>query len=481
MTTSAALELIDPQLTSASSPALEIVESLTTSAPIEEKISKQAIRTSLKASTLDGVFAAIFLNITTGVLLTNFLLKLGATPVEIGLLSSIPLLVNFLQPLGAYIGDSLKTRHWYTLGIYGTARLLWLILVAIMWFGWSDTNPHQLVTWTLGIMLVSNILGALGCSAWYSWMAVLVPRRLRGRYFGVRCGATSLTNLISMPLLGLAISILPGDTIENYSLLLFFAVVVGIISVTCQFWMTDVNPQANLLATALPRQSENTYTQPQKVSILKDINYLKFLLYIGLWTFGMNLSLPFFNLYMLNNLALNLNQVTVYTSLLAGANLVMLMLWGKLADKVGNRPLLLLVGIVMGIAPIFWLFVGSDSSSVWLWIPLIHIIYGGFGAALELCNTNIQMSIAPKVSSSQYFALAAAATGVCGGLGSTVGGFLAQMDIIGGLPGLFVISAVVRLIALLPLVFVQEPRSQRVIELVRRIPRFKLRAALVSP
>ena len=68
-------------------------------------ISKQAIRTSLNASTLDGVVAAIFGATTGGVLLTNFLLKLGATPVEIGLLSSIPMMVNLLQPVGAYIAD----------------------------------------------------------------------------------------------------------------------------------------------------------------------------------------------------------------------------------------------------------------------------------------------------------------------------------------------------------------------------------------
>ncbi len=101
-----------------SSPVLEVLEPLPASAPIintdaPSKISKQATRTSLKASTIDGVLATIFSNITGGVLLINFLLQLGATPVEIGLLSSIPMLVNFLQPLGAYIADSMKSRHWY--------------------------------------------------------------------------------------------------------------------------------------------------------------------------------------------------------------------------------------------------------------------------------------------------------------------------------------------------------------------------------
>lgn len=446
------------------------------------KISKQAIRTSLKASTIDGVFATIFSNITGGVLLVNFLLQLGATPVEIGLLSSIPLAVNFLQPLGAYLADRTSSRHWYTLAIFGPARLLWLVLVAgIAWFCYSNTESHQLVIWTLLIILVTNILGALGGCAWFSWMAALVPPPLRGRYFGLRNSAASLANLVSVPLLGYAISAWPGGGIQGYGILLLLGVVIGIISLACQFWMVDVNPQVYRSGKASSQHEENPQSpSAQTFSILKDSNFLRFLLYVGVWTFAMNLSAPFFNLYMLKNLGLNLTTVTIYASLIAGANLVMLVLWGKLADKVGNRPLLLLVGVLIAVTPLFWLGAGTDSISVWLWLPLIHLVSGGFGAAIDLCNNNIQMEMAPVDRPSQYFAIAAAVTGVSGGLGSATGGFLAQLDIIGGLSGLFALSAALRLIALLPLVFVQEPRSKPITHLMEKVLPFKPKPGLVS-
>ena len=102
--------------------------------------------------------------------------------------------------------------------------------------------------------------------------------------------------------------------------------------------------------------------------------------------------------------------------------------------------------------PLFWLGVGADES-LWVWLPLIHILSGGTGAAIDLCNNNIQMEVAPVARPSRYFAFAAAVGGI-GGLGTTAGGFLAQLDYMGGLSGLFTLSAVVRLIALLPLVFV---------------------------
>lgn len=451
-----------------------------------QKISKQGIRTSLQASTLDGVFAAVFSSITGGVLLTNFLLQLGASSIQIGLLSSIPMLVNLLQPVGAYIADRTTSRRLYGLWTFLPARLLWLILVlGIGWSGWSTADPHRLVRWTLGMVFATCILSALGTASWFSWMATLVPPRLRGRYFGVRNSAASLTTLISVPLLGFVVSVWPGGSVQNYSIVMFIGVVAGVLSLGCQLLMVDVNPQladrggSKQKAVSCLDSEQNGVPQCTESSIFRDTNFLMFLLYFGLWMFAFNMSAPFFNLYLLDNLGLDLTWATVYTSLVSGANLIMLMFWGRLADRLGNRPLLLIVGIVVALTPLCWLAARNNTVSLWVWLPLIHLLTGGTGAAIDLCNNNIQMEVAPAKHPSKYFATAAAVAGVSGGLGTTAGGFLAQLDIVGGLPGLFILSAGVRLVALLPLVFVREPRSQSAVQVIRNLLGFKHRSELV--
>lgn len=90
------------------------------------------------------------------------------------------------------------------------------------------------------------------------------------------------------------------------------------------------------------------------------------------------------------------------------------------------------------------------------------------------------MEVAPVERPSTYFAIAAAVAGVCGGLGTTVGGFLAQGNYIGGLPGLFALSTIVRLVALLPLVYVQEPRSQSVVRILQNFFSRQQRSPLLS-
>ncbi|MEP0868476.1 MFS transporter [Trichocoleus desertorum AS-A10] len=459
-------------------PVSEILDPVADPEPItvSRKPSKQAIRTSLRASTLDGVFATIFSNVAGGVLLSNFLVELDASPVELGMLASIPLLANLLQPLGAYLANRTTSRHRYGLWIYAPARLLWLILVlGIGVASLQPTPPHLLVQWALAIVVLTHFLGALGGASWFSWVAALVPRQLRGRYFGIRNSAISLTNLLSVPLVGLAVTAWPGGSIQGYGVLLFLGVIVGLVSIGFQYWMVDVNPQAQQQehAESLAQESADLDAVAAETSKSKsfwqDRNFLMFLLYFALWSFSVNLSAPFFNIYLLDTLSLDVNWVTTYTSLGAGANLLMLVLWGRLADRIGNRPILVLVGILVAVTPLLWLGTGTDLTSLLVWFPLLHILAGGTWAAIDLCINNIQLGVAPVQHQATYFAIAGAVAGVSGALGTTAGGFLIEFTNSGGILGLFALSSVIRLAAILPLLFVREQRPRSVRQAVQAL------------
>lgn len=450
--------------------------------------SKDAIRTSLRASTMDAIFAGIFGITTGGILLSNFLVELDAAPVAFGMLASIPMLVNFIQPLGAYISERFSSRYQYSLLIYAPSRLIWLILViCIAAFSQQLINSQQLVILTLLIVFMSHLWGGLGSASWLSWMATLVHRRLRGRYFGIRSSVASLTNLICVPLAGLAVSHWYGGSLQGYGILLFIGILFGMISLACQYFKLDVNPQAqnaiavnaNNLHDPVDEQIANVNSTSQPnfwQSLRNDTNFLIFLLYFSVWMFAVNLCNPFFNLYMLDTLDLDVSWVTFYGSLQAGANMLMLILWGRLADKIGNRPILFFIGIFVAIAPLLWLGIGYTSLDIWLWLPMLHIFLGGTGAAIDLCGNNMQLEVAPTKNQSIYFAMVAAIAGLCGAFSTILGGFLVQINFCGGLLGLFVFSTVFRLVALLPIIFVQESRGQSFVQTIQSFWTFREKA-----
>jgi MFS family permease len=450
----------------------ELLPSLTPSPVV--KLAKDAIRKSLEASTADGIFAAIYSNVTAGVLLTNFAMDLGASATQIGLLASIPLVANLLQPLGAYLSEQCTSRHWYCLGVYIPSRLVWgLLLLGLGLLHWDYIEPQTLIAGTLTIALISSGTGALGSAAWLSWMAVLVPKRLRGRYFGLRNSAANLTNLVSVPLMGLAISQWPSGPVDGFGILLVLAIAFGLVSLAFQNLMVDINPklQQTLSEPQIGLPSAETEfdgeSATENTSKAEKFKFWILLLYFGGWMFAFSLSAPFFNLYMLDNLNLPITLVTFYTSLMAGANLLMFMFWGRLADRIGNRTVLAIAGIILAVTPLLWLLVGTGALSIWLGLPLLHLVMGGTGAAIDLCNNNLQIGVAPLHKQSTYFGWLAAAAGISGALGTAIGGYCAEHWTQGGLLGIFVLSGVCRGVAIVPLAFVKEHRDLSLSQLMQ--------------
>lgn len=430
--------------------------------PVDEK---NTIRRSLWASSLDGLFAAIYVQTTTGVLLSNFLVELKASPAAIGMIVSVPLLANLLQPLGAYWSNRTTSRRDFGFWINALARLLWLGLalgIGATTLGYLRTT--HLVFLALAVILVSSFSNSLGTASWLSWLASLVPRQLRGRYFGLRNSIASLTALLAVPLGGMIVFYWPGGSLQGYGVVLVLGVVAGLISLGFQRIMVDVNPQDQMrLLRKQQRWGDRQNTLPASIKtwFWEDTNFLIFLAYFAVWNFSVNLCNPFFNLYLLEDLKLDVTLVTLYTSLSAAANLFMLVLWGRVADRVGNRFLLLSVGLVVAITPGLWIGTGANDWSVWLWFPLLHLLGGGTWAAIDLCLNNMQISIAPIHNQPGYFAIAAAVAGVCGALGAVIGGYTAGVAGYTGVLGLFMLSSVLRLFALMPLFFVEEGRSIR--------------------
>ncbi len=211
----------------------------------EEEIEpKVSVRTSLRASSIDGSLSTVFSNITGGVLLSSFLIDLGASPFEIGMVASLPMLANLLQPLGALLSNRSHSRHDYGIWTFLPSRLLWLVLlVGIILKGTNTDVSQELVYLTLTLVVTSNILAAMGSASWMSWLAALVPPKLRGRYYSVRSIVSNVTGLLCLPIASFIIANWQGGSIRGYGLVLSVGIVAGVVSLTCQHFMIDINPQ----------------------------------------------------------------------------------------------------------------------------------------------------------------------------------------------------------------------------------------------
>lgn len=431
----------------------------------EERELKVSVRTSLRASSIDGSLSTVFSNITGGVLLSSFLIDLGASPFEIGMVASLPMIANLLQPLGALLSNRSHSRHDYGIWTFLPSRLLWLILLICIILRETNTDfssnfSKELIYLTLALVIISNILAAMGSASWMSWLAALVPAKLRGRYYSVRSIVSNVTGLLCLPIASFIIANWQGGSISGYGLVLSIGILAGVVSLTCQHFMIDINPQKYQPTGQGDYQTEHQQTNlfNNLIAPFQDRNLIIFLIYVALWGFAINLSTPFFNLYMLENLNVDITWVTLFNSLSSGANMLMLLVWGRLSDRLGNRPLLIFVGIAIAISPLFWLLTGISQvqEQLWLYLIIFHLFLGGTWAAIDLGSNNIQIGIAPMEHHATFFAIVAAIAGISSALGATLGGALAQYAHYEGIFGIFFLSTILRLVAIIPLVFVHE-------------------------
>ena len=142
------------------------------------------VRRGLIASTWEGAFAQAFILWTGGVFLVDFGRRLGADEGMLGVLASLPFLAQAVQLLTAGLYERAgAARAAITRRTLLAARLLWVVPAGLALWGPRDEGA---LTLYLTVVFVSALLSTTGAHGWTSWMADLVPRRVRGRYFGFR-------------------------------------------------------------------------------------------------------------------------------------------------------------------------------------------------------------------------------------------------------------------------------------------------------
>src|SRR4051794_14435528 len=151
-------------------------------APEAHPSPRTRMRRSLRACTAEGLAAEVFGACAGGAVLTGWAIHLHASAFLTGLVLALPQMAQFLQIPAAWSTARLGHRRAAVL-LVGASRQLLLPLVLLPFLGLSDRAGQTVL---VALSALSAVLGVLGNNAWVSWMGELVPRRIRGRYFGRR-------------------------------------------------------------------------------------------------------------------------------------------------------------------------------------------------------------------------------------------------------------------------------------------------------
>jgi len=421
-------------------------------------------RRTMRLSVIEGGFAMFFINWTSGSVLTGYALHLGVTPTALGLIASVPLLGQAISPLAAWLVGRRGRRKGVAVGTALLGRGLWVLAALLPLLPVPDEAKGALL---VALVALSSLFIAANGALWTAWMGDVVPWKERGRYFGLRTGVLGIVGTVANLLAGVWLDRVQAPF--SFQAVLLTATVAGVAAAV----VLSKHDEPPLDSARLPMR--RTFTLP-----MSDPTFRRLLVFAVYWAFAIMLASPFVIPYFLNHLRMTYVQVAIWSAISAASALLLAPAWGRLADRVGNRPVLAVSTFLAGtLLPLTWMLAAPGR----LWpIWLSGVVDALVWSAINPGIFNLSLATTPRENRAAFIAVFSALTGVAGFVGGLVSGPLLELyRALGPAPGasaggwswtayhtLFATSATLRMLAWTLLRRVPEEGAWRTRELLSR-------------
>ena len=425
-------------------------------------------QTAQRAIIVAGCLGMVYLQLTTSPATVQFARALGANGLHIGILGALPTAMLFMQFVAAVLVNRIRYRRrlWLTVGI---AHRLVMLPAALGPTLWPDVSDSFWV-WTLvGLTAVNYGLADFCHPLWMSWMGDYLPKQGLGRFWGRRHLWMHWSAATTIGLAAVYVSGHPEGIKPAFAVLGTIAAVCGVADLLL-FLKVDEPP-----------------VQPAPSPRLRDIlsapfqqrPFRRFIGFSCFWHFAAMTGAPFISLFLLEYVRMDLFHVMLLWALswVGGALTASRMGW--LADKFGHRPLLVLSIAFKATLMIALLFVPANPSiAFWLLMP-VFMLDSLLNAGIAIAQHGFLLSYSPSENRAMYIAAGTAIAGMVGGATSIGSGFalraLAAWDFsylavgVSHFHVLFSVSVVLRLIAAVLVLRVEEPEAARTGEVVTHL------------
>lgn len=339
----------------------------------------------------------------------GFAFLLGAKDPELGLLAALPVFGNLLQYVSAALSRRLTARKPIVTVAATLSRVTWLGIGLLPFF----LDRALALQVFLALWFFTNGLISLSGNLWVSWMADLVPPRIRGRYFSRRTRATTFVLVVTPLTLSFVLSrwfgLRPGADLEDPAVRALqaqgFALAFGlsaVFGVICCFLLAkQPEPLREPLSTAEP----GWFLAP-----VRDRQFWPLLAFNAVFWAANGLASPFWTPFQLKQLQLPYEYVNGWFVIVQGTCMVLsLKLWGRVSDRFGNRPVIALSLMLISTHPWYYVFASAERS----WLIFFDAASSGLAwAGYNLAIFNLVLALAPREKRELYWATQAVVIGV---------------------------------------------------------------------
>jgi MFS family permease len=385
--------------------------------------SSSPLRHNLRQCTYDGLAATpiVYLLQPGNFIIAALLVELfHLSPATYGLIASLPFWGNFAQAFLMPVVNRAYSPKAVSVAASSLQILCWATMTVMLSF-LPVEKPEISGHWFVSLFALSAAVTSLTGVSWTSWVQEWVPLRLRGKYFGFRNRVLQLSQITFLVLSGWLVGKL-GSTVLAFQAVLGGAVLLRIASVLFQRRI-----QAE---TAVNNRLEFRLSWGEQIATLLDTKPFLWLIAYGcVWGLSTSTFGPFYTVFMYKVLNMSVQSVGLLVIVASIGGALSAPAWGALADRFGNKPVMLFCMITWQLQNFLWCILTPEN---WSMLYGMWAFGGIMSAGFVLSLFNLQLKIIPPQAKTLAISVNLALTSLITGIGPVIGGMILGRLLSGG-------------------------------------------------
>ncbi len=349
------------------------------------------------------IFNTTSWSVVLGAPMLLFLQHLKATATVVAIAACLSPILNILQIPAARFVEQVGYRRFVLSG--WTTRSFLVIGMTIVAFLPDSVDRTTRIVLMLFLSLVYNVLRGIAACGMLPWFTHIVPEGRRGEFLAKDQTAVAFSGIVSLLLFGLILA--GGYTWYSYGAVFSISVIAAFTSLHFLRRVPDV-PVEKIVRNKTPPPWAEMFFHPP---------FFKYIRYNIIINMALGASAAFWVRYFKAFLDVTASNVLFIA---CGTNIVLvaaLFLITPVIDRVGNKQVLTLSGILLTLHFSIWGSVAAGLLPFNWTILIIQAVTSGFGQALwNLANVRMIMGIVPVMGRAHFLALYSVASNLTLGI-----------------------------------------------------------------
>lgn len=369
---------------------------------------------SLRLANADAALATAFATLVTGAFLVGFVKLLGGSDLWIGLLSSVPSLLGILQIMGAIWGRGFTSYKRFIFPGATVWRFLYIPVALLPIVPLPDSLRLTLLIICVAVAAAANFIVS---PIYNDWLAEMVPVNSRGSFFSRRNAISTAVGAVVGIVGGLMLDAFRKAGNEMHGLSVIYALGVVCAAASLFFFTRMSDMQREVPVRQSLREGLRAIGHP-----FLDREFRRVLIFLAVFFFGQTFVGNLYSAYALESLNLSFTVIQGTAVAQAFGMVVSAQMWGFLADRYGNKPMLMLCGLGIATNPIAWMLTNpANPTGSAIMLLCAHVLMGIFWSGVALCQFNLLLATAKPEDRANYLGAGLALQSVISGIAPLAG------------------------------------------------------------